>query len=308
MRNSQHQLFARLQQRLLIAVGLLQFPAVAVTAVDVAPEHPDEQEHQHHGPDGHAAQNARRPPAEHLVALDALHQVSRILGFEIHDQAVYLRVYQFVAVTQPQSLLPHLVVETQPVARNAVLQCPQHQCDSILHRLCGHDRADLLTARNDDARIGLRRAEQVAQPLKETAFGTRHNRRILPHDAAERRRIGHNTLPGTDQAADIFVQQARRSPGANRMPQAHRAAFLIGDQPRDAVQPHRLQRISAEGKRSQRVDTASYGTQFAPVTVFIGLVSGDHQLPVAFGLIKVVESPVDGPALGMQQGIAAVGR
>ena len=154
VRNSQHQLFARLQQRLLVAVGLLQFPAVAVTAVDVAPEHPDEQEHQHHGPDGHAAQNARRPPAEHLVALDALHQVSRILGFEIHDQAVYLRVYQFVAVTQPQSLLPHLVVETLPVARNAVLQCPQHQCDSILHRLCGHDRADLLTARNDDARIG----------------------------------------------------------------------------------------------------------------------------------------------------------
>ena len=308
VRDGQHQLLARLQQRLLVAVGALQLAAVTVAAIDVAPKHPDEQEHQHHGPDGHAAQDARRPSAESLVALDTLHQVGRVLGLEVHDQAVYLRIDQFVAVTQPQPLLPRMVVDALPVARDAVLQGLQHQHDGVLHRVDGDDRGDGLAARDHEARIGLRGTEQIAQPLEKAAFGARHGRRVLPHDAAERDRIGHDGLPGTDQTADVLVQQARRGPGADRTAQAHRAALLVGDQPRDAVQTHRLQRIPADGQRPERVDRGPHGTQFPPVTRLVRGVSGDHQLSVAFGLVEVVEGPVDGAALGMQQSVTAVGR
>ena len=307
MRDGQHQLLAGRQQRLLVAVGLLQLPTVAVAAADVAPEHPHEQQHEHHGPDGHASQHARRPPAEGLRLLDAPHQEGRILGLEIHNQAVYLRIDQVVAVTQPQAFLPRLVVNAQAVARDTVLQGPQHQRNGVLHRFDGHHRGHQFAAGNHDARIRLRRAEQIAQPLQKAPFAPRHGHRILLYDAAERGCVGDDPLPGTDQVADILVQQAGRGTAADRAPQAHRPPLLVGKQPRDAVQTHHLQRIPVARQRPQRVDTSPHGAHLALVTHLVRLVAGDHQLTVTLGLIEVVEGAVDGAVPGLQQGVAAVG-
>ena len=307
MRDGQHQLLAGGQQGFLVAVGLLQLPAVAVAAADVAPQYPDEQQHEHHGPDGHASQHARRPAAESLRALDAPHQELRILGLEVHDQAVYLRVDQLVAVTQPQSLLPRPVVDAQAVTRDAILQGPQHQRNGIFHRPGGHRGGHQFAAGDHHARILLRRTEQIAQPLQKTPPGARHGRRVLPHDAAERRRVGHDPLLGTVQVADVLVEQFGRGTGADRAAQAHRAPLLVGEQPRDAVQTHRLQRIPVARQRAQRVDAGPHGAQFAFVTRLVGLVAGDHQLPVTFGLIEMVKGPADGAVLGLQLYVAAVG-
>ncbi len=251
--------------------------------------------------------SARRPPAECLRALDAPHQKLRILGLEVPDQAVYLRIHQLVAVTQPQPLLPCPVVNAQAVARDAVLQGSQHQRDGILHRSGGNCGGHQFAAGDHHARILLRRTEQIAQPLQETAPGARNGRRVQPHDASERRRVGRNPLPGTDQVADVLVEQTGRGTGADRAPQAHRAPFLVGEQPRDAVQAHRLQRIPVARQHPQRVDTAPHRAQFAFVTRLVGLVAGDHQLPVTFGLIEMVKGPADGAVLGLQLHVTAVG-
>ena len=276
VRDGQHQLLARRQQRFVVAVGPLQRPPVAVAAVDVAPQDADEQQHEHHGRDGDHAQRQRRTAADGLRLLEAVHQKSRILGFEIHDKAVYLRVHQLVAVPQAHPFVPRPVVDADAVAGHPVLQRPQHHRDRILHlrrrqRIHDHARSD-----------GVRRPYDDAVPVRR----------------AVRR---------TDQLADILVQQAGRGGRTDRPPQAHRPPLLVGQKTHDAVQTHRLQRILRSGQPPQRVDQAAHGAQFAFVAGLVGLVSGDHQLAVTLGLIKMVERLSRDAAFGMEQGIAAVG-
>ena len=315
VRDGQHQLLARRQQRFVVAVGPLQRPPVAVAAVDVAPQDADEQQHEHHGRDGDHAQRQRRTAADGLRLLEAVHQKSRILGFEIHDKAVYLRVHQLVAVPQAHPFVPRPVVDADAVAGHPVLQRPQHHRDRILHLRRRQRIHDPFVAGNDHPGLLLRRAEQVGEATEELALAPRDGHRIL-HDHARSdgvRRPYDDAVPArrvvrrTDQLADILVQQAGRGGRTDRPPQAHRPPLLVGQKTHDAVQTHRLQRILRSGQPPQRVDQAAHGAQFAFVAGLVGLVSGDHQLTVTLGLIKMVERLSRDAAFGVKQGIAAVG-
>ena len=355
MRDGQHQLLAGRQQRLIVAVGPLQRPAVADAAVDVAPQHGHEQQHQHHGSRGDDAQYLRGTLPDRLVRVDAPHEEGRLLLLEIEDQAVDLGVHQVVAVPQAQPLAPRLVVDAQPFAGHAVLQGAQDQRDRVPDRL-GRQRLpgpperidDDFAPRDHHVRVVPGRAEQVGQPAEEPPFGARHGHCVGTHEAGRRQRVGRGRQYGRegvgqqgaqrvgpgervrgkkaagregkrvgareavarpfDERADVLLQQARRGPGADRPPQAHRPPLLVREQPHDAVQTHRLQRIPASGDAAQRVDAGPHGPQLAPVAPLEGLVSGDHQLAVALGLVEVVEHLIDRAALVAQQRVAAVGR
>ena len=394
VRDGQHELFAGGEQRLVVAVGPFEGPAVAVAAVDVAPRDGHEEQHERHGPRGHAAQQVRRAAAQRLAGVDAGHEVLGLLLLEVEDQAVDLGIDQVVAVAQAEPLAPGRVVDVQALARNAVLQGAQHQGDRVADRpgigaRGGREGVDEdLAARDDHVGGILRRAEQVGQAAEEAPLGVRHGHRVGVDDAgpgqriaaqgrgarrfAKRvrrggeharqrirpRRIGsgervgahpcvgvqqrigrrrpprdlapqrvarpQRVAPGQrvgreaplrggvlrplDQGADILVEQAGRAARADRAAQAHRPLLLVGEQPHDAVQTHRLQRVDAPVETAQRVDAPAHGAQLAAVERLARLVAGDHELSVALGLVEVVEHLVHGAAFALQQGVAAVGR
>ena len=249
----------------------------------------------------------RRAAANRLVAADPPQQQRRILGLEVENQAVDLHVHQVVAVAEPQALLPDPVVNRLPTARHTVLQRPEHQFDGILHHSDRQHGPDHLAVRNHHAGI-LLRSKQISHTLQKTPFAPGFDDCILAHDPAERNRIARDACLGTDQFADALVEESGRRSGADRLPQAHRAPLLVVEQARNAVQAHGLQRVVTDGERPQRIDTPPHGPQLAPITVFIGEVSGNHQLSVALGLVQVVKRAVDGRPLGVEQDGVAVGR
>nr|DAF45497.1 MAG TPA: hypothetical protein [Siphoviridae sp. ctBLh2] len=384
--DGQHQLLTGSQQRLVVAVGALEGPAVAVAAVDVAPQHRHEQQHEDDGPGRHPAEHPRRAAADRLVFVDAAHEVVGLLLLEVHDQAVDLRVDQVVAVTQAQPLAPRLVVDVEAFAGDTVLQGPQHDGDRIAQRIgphlggrSGNRIDDDLAARDHHCGLLPGRAEQVGQAAEEPPFGPRHGDRIgldnAPqarqgvdlHRAGQDQRVGQQQRRGVavhpladrdslgmqhrvgqrrqlervgqrrqrvgkgrqrigrrqgigrrygprqavgrrlDQRPDVLFEQVGRGAAADRTEEARRPALLVGQQPHDAVQTHRLQRIAASGQRAQRIDPAAHGAQLLAVAFLVGLVAGDHQLAATLGLVEVVEHLIDGAAFGVQLRIGAVG-
>ena len=313
VRDGQHQFLTRRQQRLVVAVGPFERPPVAGAAVDITQQDTHEQQHQHDGDGGDTAQHVRRPATDSLRLVDLAQQERRILGFEIHDEAVNLRIHQFVAVAEAHPFVPRPVVNADAVAGHPILQRPEDDGDRILHGRRGERIDDPLTVGDHDARILFGRTEQVGETAEEIALAPRHRhgQRIL-HHRTHRHAVAQNphavhTVRRADQLADILVQQAGRSRRTDRPPQVHRPPLLVAQQPHNAVQAHRLERILLPGQVAQRVDIAAHGAQFTFVPRLVRLVSGDHQLAVTLGLVEVVEGLSHDIALGVQQRITAVG-
>ena len=122
-------------------------------AVDITQQDTHEQQHQHDGDDGDTAQHVRRPAADSLRLVDLAQQERRILGFEIHDEAVNLRIHQFVAVAEAHPFVPRPVVDADAVAGHPILQRPEDDGDRILHGRRGERIDDPLTVGDHDARF-----------------------------------------------------------------------------------------------------------------------------------------------------------
>ena len=80
-------------------------------------------------------------------------------------------------------------------------------------------------------------------PTLESGSHTRHGRRVRRTDAVERDRIGHDGLLGPIRPRMFLSSRPAVAPARIERRRLTGAALLVGDQPRDAVQTHRLQRI-----------------------------------------------------------------